>query len=121
MHVPERRLSTHRAVAHAGSIAAVVTVSAHRSLDVGIYLEESVHPVLRAQRYIPQAAPIASTMKALQVSRARLSEDKSSFVRWAFPGLFLQEKGVWARRCRACLAARYQQSGTLCAQIQTSF
>ena len=48
-------------------------------------------------------------MKALQVSRARPSEDRQSFVRWAFPGLFLQEKGVLARRCRACLAARYQE------------
>ena len=80
-----------------------------------------MNPVLRAQRYIPQAEPIASTMKALQLSRARPSEDKKSFVRWAFPGLFLQEKGVWARRCRACLATRYQQMGMLCAQIRTSF
>ncbi|DBB09325.1 TPA: hypothetical protein ACH3X3_007904 [Trebouxia sp. C0006] len=34
-------------------------------------------------------------MKALQVSRARPSEDRKSFVRWAFPGLFLQEKDIW--------------------------
>ncbi|KAL0035158.1 hypothetical protein WJX79_003931 [Trebouxia sp. C0005] len=34
-------------------------------------------------------------MKAPQVSRPRRDEDEKSLVRWAFPGLFIQEKDIW--------------------------
>ena len=38
-------------------------------------------------------------MKATQVIRARPAEDRKSLMRWAFPGVFLQEKGTRAYLC----------------------
>lgn len=46
------------------------------------------------------ASLLTQSMRAMQVSRATPSEPRKGSLRWAFPGLFLQEKGVWKNCCR---------------------